>query len=96
MSDVVQQLLALLETPDADELSAAGDRLKELPASETFKLCDRLAEREDPILQTALSAWLHRAGLRDPEGLSVFLAANAHTLPVSTITAAGKALPEVG
>lgn len=87
-------LLPSLEAPGTSDLKAAEETLSNLPPSETFRLGDLLASNEDSDLQAALSQWLYHAGVRDPEGLSVFLAANAHILPVSTITAAGKALPE--
>ncbi|MEL7106596.1 MAG: DNA alkylation repair protein [Pseudomonadota bacterium] len=50
----------------------------------------------DQKTQASLARALYEIGRHDPAALSVFLAAHAHTLPRSTIFAAGKALPEAG
>ncbi|MDJ1007829.1 MAG: DNA alkylation repair protein [Paracoccaceae bacterium] len=70
--------------------------LKRGQTDDTFRLADILAEDPHPYVQKALGSWLREAGKRDPEALSVFLAANANRLPRPTITTAGKALPEAG
>lgn len=70
--------------------------LKRGEVEDTFRIAERLADDTHDYVQKALGSWLREAGKRDPEALSVFLAANAHVLPRSTITAAGKALPEAG
>ncbi len=96
MKHHIDAIVGGLETPAAETLRTTAARLQSLPAEVTFEVGDRLADRADKALQAALSDWLRAAGLRDPEGLSVFLAANAHILPVSTIQSAGQVLPEAG
>lgn len=70
--------------------------LKRGETKDTFAIAEILVGDKHTTVQKALGSWLREAGKRDPAALSVFLAAHAHTLPRSTITAAGKALPEAG
>jgi len=77
------------ETLDAARAALADGRIDAV-----FGLADTLADTADPAVQTALAALLRAAGAADPVALSVFLAANAHRMPQTTIRAAGKALPE--
>lgn len=66
------------------------------PVAAAFDLAESLVDAPEPDTQTMLADALFTLGKRDPEALSVFLAAHAHTLPRATILAAGKALPEAG
>lgn len=70
--------------------------LKRGETEDTFRIAEILADDSDAYVQKALGSWLREAGKRDPDALSVFLAANANRLPKPTITAASKALPEAG
>ena len=81
MTDVLDQLA---------KLATHGD-----PGAATT-LAETLVDATDPATQAKLADALYTLGKRDPEALSVFLAAHAHTLPRSTIAAAGRALPEAG
>lgn len=66
------------------------------PVAAAFDVAEALVEATDDTTQAQLAEALFALGKRDPEALSVFLAAHAHTLPRSTILAAGRALPEAG
>lgn len=78
----------------AETLRAAETALADGRIEAVFDLAEPIADTPDPEVQRALATLLYRAGLADPEALSVFLAANANRLPRMTIVAAGKALPE--
>ncbi|MEO1239292.1 MAG: DNA alkylation repair protein [Pseudomonadota bacterium] len=90
--------LAISDLPQGRRTAivATAAFLKRGETEDTFRIAEALAEDRNAYVQKALGSWLREAGKRDPEALSVFLAAHAHTLPRSTIAAAGKALPEAG
>lgn len=81
MTNVLDQLAGLAEYGDPAAAMSLAETLVNETAADT---------------QAKLASALYTLGKRDPEALSVFLAAHAHTLPRSTIAAAGKALPEAG
>ncbi|MEM9708412.1 MAG: DNA alkylation repair protein [Pseudomonadota bacterium] len=90
--------LAASELPAArrSAIVATYAFLKRGETEETFRIADLLADDPHPYVQIALGSWLREAGKRDPEALSVFLAANAYTLQKKTIEKAGSVLPEAG